>query len=100
MLPLDAFVFFRLRLKSRLTPSSPDLGRLYRIVRCSNCGNLQITSARKKFRCVRCGAVQDISSVKPLYVTEDSRKARKVLAELKSRGKALGFKKPAGMKWG
>lgn len=87
-------------MKSRLTPSSPDLGRLYRIVRCSNCGNLQITSARKKFRCVRCGAVQDISSVKPLYVTEDSRKAREVLAELKSRGKALGFKKPAGMKWG
>ena len=87
-------------MKSRLTPSSPDLGRLYRIVRCSNCGNLQITSARKKFRCVRCGAVQDISSVKPLYVTEDSRKAREVLAELKSRGKALGFRKPAGMKWG
>ena len=87
-------------MKSRLTPSSPDLGRLYRIVRCSSCGNLQITSARKKFRCVRCGAVQDISSVKPLYVTEDSRKAREVLAELKSRGKALGFKKPAGMKWG
>ena len=87
-------------MKSRVTPSSPGLGRLYRIVRCSSCGNLQITSARKRFRCVRCGAIQDISSIKPLYVTEDPRRAREVLAELKSRGRALGFRKPTGMKRG
>ena len=87
-------------MKSRLTPFSPDLGRLYRIVRCSSCGNLQITSARKRFRCVRCGAVQDVNSVKPLYATEDSRRARMVLAELKSRGRISGFRKPAGMKRG
>ena len=87
-------------MKSRATPSSPDLSRLYKIVRCSSCGNLQITSARKRFRCVRCGAIQDMNSIKPLYVTEDSRRAREVLAELKSRGRALGFRKPTGMKRG
>ncbi|MCD6126392.1 MAG: DUF1922 domain-containing protein [Thaumarchaeota archaeon] len=74
------------------------MSRLYKIVRCSNCGNLQITSARKRFRCVRCGAIQDMNSVKPLYVTEDSRRAREMLAELKSRGRTSGFRKPAGMK--
>jgi len=75
-----------------------DLGRLYRVVRCSSCGNLQITSARKRFRCVRCGAVQEVDSIKILYATEDARKAREILAELKSCGKASEFKKLAGMK--
>ena len=87
-------------MKSRLIPSSLDLGRLYRVVRCSSCGNLQITSARKRFRCVRCGAVQDVNSVKLLYATEDSRRARIMLAELKSRGRLSGFRKPSGMKRG
>ena len=85
-------------MKSKLTSFLLDLGRLYRIVRCSNCGNLQITSARKRFRCVRCGAIQDMNSVKPLYVTEDARKAREILAELKSHGRVSEFRKLAGMK--
>ena len=85
-------------MKFKFTSFLPDLGRLYKIVGCSNCGNLQITSAKKRFRCVRCGAIQDMNSVKPLYVTEDSRKAREMLAELKSRGRTSGFRKPAGMR--
>ena len=60
----------------------------YKVVRCGRCGWLQVTTAEKAARCVRCGSSIDLSSTAPLALARSAEEAREALLRLKAR--ALG----------
>ncbi len=54
----------------------------YKVVKCPNCGKLQITTANKAYRCFRCGSTTSLEEARILLVTEDGEKAREFLKSL------------------
>lgn len=58
--------------------------RLFKVVRCPKCGHLQLTTARKTYRCFRCGAAVELSERVVLFSSRNSSEAREVLARLKA----------------
>lgn len=67
--------------------------RVYRVVACPRCGHVQITSARKAYRCFRCRATVELKESSILYETPDAFQARRKLLEIKGEG-APSFRKP------
>jgi len=58
--------------------------RVFKVVKCPRCGHLQLTTARKSYRCFRCGATVELEERVVLFSSKDSSEAREILAKLKA----------------
>lgn len=58
---------------------------MYKIVNCSKCGQLQVTSAKKSFLCKYCGKTCEISRAMVHFQTVDPDEALRVVRALKMR---------------
>lgn len=56
---------------------------MYRVIKCPNCKYLQLSSALKTFKCVRCQKSKDISKVKIYFESRTPQEATQVLQKLK-----------------
>ena len=63
--------------------------RVYKLVRCTRCGHLQITSAKKSYRCFGCGYVNKVENI--IYESENLEDVRMKLLKLKSARSSKGL---------
>ncbi|MCA9459743.1 MAG: hypothetical protein KC550_04310, partial [Nanoarchaeota archaeon] len=56
---------------------------MYRVIKCPNCKYLQLSSALKTFKCVKCQKSKDVNRVKVYFESRTPQEAVQVLQELK-----------------
>lgn len=65
---------------------------IYKVVMCPKCGHIQVTYARKVFRCFRCKKYSKLDEkIKVFKVTTDPRLASAYCRALKGLNKTVGF---------
>ncbi|MEM1517801.1 MAG: DUF1922 domain-containing protein [Halobacteria archaeon] len=55
----------------------------YLIVKCSNCGEVRVTTASKTFRCYKCGKINRLEKENILAYASDAEEARMTILKLK-----------------
>ena len=55
----------------------------YKILRCPNCSTLQMSSAKKNLKCIKCNKSKTLSYLKIYYSSENPNLCSKILQELK-----------------
>lgn len=61
------------------------MNKIFRVVKCPNCGFFQVTGASKSLKCQKCSKSKVISYLKIYYKSDDARLAANALEKLKEK---------------